>query len=301
MSCRYIVVDFFKPPLRLGVLASFRPSGIEPITRAGKPRVKLSLAGYSFRKELDLKKKPKPEMTYFDFIDLAATYPLDAVELTAYYFPETTPEYLAALKGRAGRLGLDISGTAVGNDFCQLDADKQQKQIADVKLWIEHTSRLGGKTMRIFAGKVTKGDTEEKARERSVQAIEEVCEYAAKFGVWLAIENHAGGLMDSADQMLLLLKAVKSPWFGVNWDTGNFRTADPYEDLTKIAPYAVTVQMKTDIQPAGKPKQDADYAKLFGILATANYRGYVALEYEGDEETRSGVPKALEAMSKFAK
>ena len=28
-------------------------------------------------------------------------------------------------------------------------------------------------------------------------------------------------------------------WLGVNLDTGNFRTADPYGDLAKLAPYAI--------------------------------------------------------------
>ena len=96
-------------------------SAIEPIQRVGPSNIRLSLAAYSFRQWLDLKKKT---MTLFDFIDLAATLPLDAVELTSYYFENTAPEYLAALKGRCTRLGLDVSGTTVGNNFCIADADK---------------------------------------------------------------------------------------------------------------------------------------------------------------------------------
>ena len=34
-----------------------------------------------------------------------------------------------------------------------------------------------------------------------------------------------------------------SPWLGINFDSGNFRTDDPYRDLEKIAPYAVTAQI----------------------------------------------------------
>ena len=40
-------------------------------------------------------------------------------ELTSYYFPkEPTLEYLRHIKQLCFRLGLDVSGTAVGNDFC---------------------------------------------------------------------------------------------------------------------------------------------------------------------------------------
>ncbi len=106
--------------------------------------------------------------------------------------------------------------------------------------------------------------------------------------------------MTTAEQMLAIVKEVKHDWFGVNLDTGNFRTADPYADLALIAPYAVTVQLKTEIHRAGQPKkEDADLKRLLDILRSANYRGYVALEYEAEEDPRTGVPKAIAALKKL--
>src|SRR5262249_55863772 len=151
-----------------------------------------SIAAYSFRDALNLQRKPKPTMTLDDFIDFAAAQNIDAVELTAYYFPRTTPDYLAHLKGRCSRLGLDVSGTAVGNNFCVRDTDKLKEQIAGVKKWVEHSSRLGAKTIRIFAGYLEKGESEEEARARCVAAIQEACDYAGKYGIYLALENHGG-------------------------------------------------------------------------------------------------------------
>src|SRR6266849_2993387 len=121
---------------------------IEPIRRQGKSHMRLSIAAYSYRKYLDLKKNPT--MTLDDFVELAAGLEVDAVEPTAYYFADTSPEYLARLKGKCTRLGLDISGTAVGNDFCTPDPAKLKGQIDHVKQWVEHASRLGAKTIRIF-------------------------------------------------------------------------------------------------------------------------------------------------------
>jgi sugar phosphate isomerase/epimerase len=277
-------------------LAATQAPAIEPIKRTGKSHLRLSIAGYSYRKYLDLKKK---EMTYFDFIDAAADMDTDAVELTQYYFAETTPAYLAALKGRATRLGLDVSGTAVGNTFTHTDPAKLKAEIDLVKSWVEHTSRLGGKTIRIFAGNLQKGDTEEKARGRCAEAIQDCCDHAGKYGIYLALENH-GGIVATIDQMLALVKAVKHDWFGVNFDTGNFHSADPYADLTRLAPYAVVCQIKTEIQRAGtKQKEPADLKRLTDILREANFRGYVALEYEAEEEPKIGVPKAVEALKKL--
>jgi sugar phosphate isomerase/epimerase len=282
-----------------GLALAGRPAAaIEPIARTGSSHLRLSMAGYSYRKYLALDLKPKPPMNYDDFIDLAAGLNLDAVELTQYYFPETTPEYLAHLKGRCSRLGLDVSGTAVGNNFCTSDPDKLKQQLAMVKQWVEHSSRLGAKTIRIFAGGVDKGDTEEKARARCIEAIQEACDHAGKYGIYLALENH-GGIVATAEQILAVVKAVKHDWLGINLDTGNFRTPDPYGDLVKIAPYAVTVQIKSEIQPAGQKKEEADLKRLTEILRTAGYRGYVALEYEAEEDPKTGVPRVMEALKKL--
>src|SRR5947199_9449019 len=104
--------------LRASAILAAAPAAaaaIDPIKRPGPTAVlKLSLAAYSFRQFLDLK---KPTMTLFDFIDLGATLPLDAVELTSYYFAETRDAYLDKLKAHAASKKLAISGVPVGNNF----------------------------------------------------------------------------------------------------------------------------------------------------------------------------------------
>ncbi|HZZ79421.1 MAG TPA: sugar phosphate isomerase/epimerase family protein [Gemmataceae bacterium] len=270
--------------------AAATSDAIEPIRRHDRPHLRLALAGYSFRQALNLNQKP-PTMTYDGFIDLAATMPFDAVELTEYYFAQTTNPYLASLKGRCTRQGLDISGTAIRSDFCLADGTRLKQQIDHVKRWVEHTSRLGGKTIRIFAGTVAANDKEERARRQCIESIQEVSEYAGQFGVYLALENH-GGITATADQMLAIVRAVKSNWFGVNLDTGNFHTKNPYADLERLAPYAVVVQIKTEIQREGQRKpEEADLKRKIQILRAANFRGYVVLEYEAAEAARTAVPR----------
>ncbi|MBI3823658.1 MAG: sugar phosphate isomerase/epimerase [Planctomycetes bacterium] len=273
-----------------GVLGAAVPAGaIDPIRRQGRSLIRLSLAAYSFRQALNLTRKP-PTMTYDGFIDLAASMPFDAVELTEYYFPETTPRYLAGLKGRCTRLGLDVSGTAIRTDFCVNDAGRLKEQIDHCKRWVEHTSRLGGKTVRIFGGTVAKNDKEDRARRQCIDAIQECCDHAGQFGIYLALENH-GGITGTSEQMLALVRAIKSDWFGVNLDTGNFRTKNPYADLERLAPYAIVVQIKTEIQREGRKPEEADLKRKIQMLRAVNYRGYVALEYEAAEDAKVAVPR----------
>ena len=151
--------------------------------------------------------------------------------------------------------------------------------------------------MRIFAGNASKDLSDEQARKNVVECIESCCEHADKRGIFMSLENH-GGVVATAEGVLDIVKAVKCPWLGVNLDSGNFQTEDPYGDLAKIAPYAVTVQHKIEIKPKGRPAEPMDHARVMKILRDANYRGFVALEYEGKEDPLQDVPKHLEEIRK---
>lgn len=268
-------------------------AAIEPIRRPGASKFKFSLAAYSYR---DLLSGKNPSLTLADFIDDCAKMGLEGTELTSYYFPPNpAPEYLCELKQQTFRLGLDISGTAVGNDFCHPSGAERDKQISLVKQWVDRAELLGAPVIRIFSGKTKTGMEEADARRLAIEAIEECCQYAGEHGVFLALENH-GGLTAAIDGLLQLVQSVKSLWFGVNLDTGNFNSADPYADLARLAPYAVNVQVKVSMHPTGGKKEPADFKRLAKILRDAGYRGYIVLEYEEPEHPRQACPRYVEQM-----
>lgn len=263
---------------------------IEPIRRTGGAKFKFSLAAYSYR---DLLTAKPPKLTLEDFITDCAKMQLEGTELTSYYFPkDPTDEYLRHLKQLSFDLGLDISGTAVGNDFCAPPGPKRDAEIASVKRWIERAEILGAPVIRIFSGKAHDGASVEQAHKLAVAAIEETCQYAGDHGVYLALENH-GGLTATADGLLALVRDVKSSWFGVNLDTGNFNTPDPYGDLVRLAPYAINVQVKISMHPAGGQREPADLKRLAQILTDSGYRGYIVLEYEEPGDPLAECPRYI--------
>jgi sugar phosphate isomerase/epimerase len=96
--------------------------------------------------------------------------------------------------------------------------------------------------------------------------------------------------------MLRIVEGVEdSRWFGVNFDSGNFRTDDPYRDLAKIAPYAINAQVKVAVAPNGN-KEEADLKRIVGILKDAGYRGYVVLEYEEPDDPRTMIPRYIDEL-----
>ncbi len=265
-----------------------RAAAIEPIVRKGGSQLKLSCCAYSYRQFLSGKNKT---MTLDDFIEIGAEIDLDAVELTAYYYPaEITPEYLTHLKRKAYLLGLDIPKTAVGNHFCNPPGAARDTNVAQIKQWVDYTASLGATCIRVFGGNVPKGVSLEQAQKWTIECAGECCEYSGKRGVFLAMENH-GGITSSAKEMLPIVQGVKSEWFGVNLDTGNFRTADPYADIATMAPYAVTTHVKTNV--GGGP---ADFKRIIKIIRSVGYRGYLSLEYEAKEDPRTAVPKTIKVL-----
>jgi sugar phosphate isomerase/epimerase len=289
--------DFLRRGALLAVgsnyLAGQRACAIEPIARNGAANFKLSLAAYSYRSLLS---GDEPAMSLAEFIDDCAKMGLEGTELTSYYFPpEFDDAYLHQLRAHAFRLGLDVSGTAVANDFCLPDPARRAAEIAHVKRWVDHAATMSAGVIRIFSGGVSAGQTEEEAVGLAVAGIEEACEYAGSRGVFLALENH-GGLTATADGLLEIVRRVESPWFGVNLDTGNFKSADIYGDLARVAPYALNVQVKVVIRPNGGSAEPTDFGRLGKILSAAAYRGYVVLEYEEAEDPRVACPRFVDQL-----
>ncbi len=268
-------------------------SAISPVQRNGDAKLKFSMAAYSYR---DLLLGDSKVMSLFEFVEDCAKMGLAGTELTSYYFPEAVDtEYLIRLKKRCFELGLDVSGTAVGNDFGVSDPALRAEQIAQVKTWIERAAILGAPVIRIFAGQVPQGSSVDETHRRMVAGIEECCDYAGKQGIFLALENHGGPTSDLAG-VLRFVNDVQSPWFAINMDTGNFHSDDIYGDLARIAPYTVNVQVKVATSGPDGVSHPTDYGRLAKVLRDSGYRGYVVLEFEADGDPRVECPKAMAAM-----
>lgn len=275
-------------------LAAAPVAAIEPVRRTGAPRLRLGLSAFSYKKFLY--GTAEPRMTLADFLDRAVALDVDGVELTEYFFPKpATTEYATGLRRQCFRLGLPVSGSAMRNTFTLPPGPERTAEIATCKAWIDRCSELGAPCIRVFVGGLQKDQTVEDARRLSIEALEECCAYAGTRGISLALENH-GGIVSDAEGTLAIAKAVRSDWFGVNLDVGNFRTADPYADIAQCAPYAITVHFKTDITPRGAATREIDYGRVTRILRDAGYRGFVTLEYEGTAPPLEAVPAAIKRM-----
>lgn len=279
--------------------------GIEAFRRQGPARLKLSLAAYSFRDSFPdqpggKRRSPAPgtAMDMPGFIDFCARHGCDGAELTSYYFPTpVTDDYLLGLRRHAFLRGVAVSGTAVGNTFTPGRGERRDREIESVKRWIEHARVLGAPHIRVFAGNA-EGLSHAEAKRNCIEALEECAEAAARAGVFLGIENH-GGIVAEADELLDIVRTVRSPWVGINLDTGNFHSVDPYADIEKCLPYAVNVQVKVEIRRKDSKLEAADLDRLIRMFKSAGYQGWVVLEYEAAEDPRAAVPRHLNKLAEL--
>lgn len=254
-----------------------------PMARVGGPKLKLSLNAFSFNGRLMDGLAGKPGgVSLFDVLEFCAQHDFEAIDPTGYYFPGypavPSRDYLNKFKRRAFRLGLDISGTGIRNDFAQPDAEKRAADVTRAKAWIEAAAELGAPVLRVFAGTVPKGYERkwDEVASWMIDALRECAAHGEKHGVIVGVQNH-GDMLQSADECLKVVAAVHSGWFGVIVDTGNMLTADPYADIARVVPHAVNWQVKESTRGTDRAHA-ADLPRIYKIIHDGGYRGYVPIE-----------------------
>lgn len=253
--------------------------------KMGKPQtqIKLALNAYSFNDVLLASAtSEKPAFTLFDLLDWCAVQNIDAIDLTGYYFPGypevPTDEYIYELKHKAFKLGIDISGTGIRNNFADPDPAVRAADVERAKKWIIVASKLGAPVIRLFAGAIPKGyeNKWEEVAGWMIACYKECASYGEKHGVIIGIQNH-GDMIQTAEQCIYVMNKVNSKWAGIILDTGNFKVTDPYGDIAKVIPYTVNWQLKESVM-GNTSEVKTDFVKLMRIIKDSGYRGYLPVE-----------------------
>jgi sugar phosphate isomerase/epimerase len=245
-------------------------------------------------------------------LEQAADMGFDGVELLHVQMRDTSPAALQQLKRRAHTLGLDLMGFSTHQGFLDPDPEVRQQNVDKTLQQIELAYAMGIPTMRINTGRwqtcgdfdelmknkgiepVAEGCTEEQGFEWVIAAIEKLLPKAEECGVVLGLENH-WGLGRTAEGVLRIVETIGSPWLGITLDTGNFLER-PYEQMEMMAAAGTPVQLvqaKTYFGGGRWYTLDLDYTRIADILHRHGYRGYISLEFEGNEDAETGVPKSL--------
>jgi sugar phosphate isomerase/epimerase len=244
----------------------------------------------------------------------AAEMGFDGLDILHRQMHKEDDQHLQEIKRRALVSGIDLCGLSIHQGFVSPDEEERRKNVEHTEYCIELAYKLGIPCMRLNTGRwgttrsfnqlmqdrgiepPLEGFTEEDAFPWVIESIEQCLPRAEKCGVLLALENH-WGLGLTPEGLLRIVSAVDSPWLQILMDTGNF-LEDPYDKLEKIAPYTVFVQAKTYHGGGIFYTLDLDYERIAALLHRHSYAGYISLEFEGEEDYRTALPKSLAVLRK---
>jgi sugar phosphate isomerase/epimerase len=235
--------------------------------------------------------KTKKKMTLEGFIQRAHELKVDGVSLESCFIPRFDASYLSEVKGMLDEFKLDRVFAWGHPDG--LEGGKNIKAYHDMVKSIEYAKAIGAPVMRVVGSSLMfRNEPHGPQIDALSKMFSNAVGTAKQAGIKLADENH---IDFNSDEMLTIIRNVDSPYFGINFDTGNFMRVqdDPVEGMKKLAKYTFATHVK-DLQPmkgasvkdwhffASTPVGDGlvDNRALAQLLKNAKYDGFLAVEID---------------------
>jgi len=245
-------------------------------------------------------------------IEHSANMGFDGVDILHEQMAGESNPYLQTLKRKALINGIDLCCLSIQQDFVDPDRDVRQKNIDHTIHCIELAYSLGIPIVRLNTGRWNTvmpftrlmennglepplpGYTEDDGFPWVIDAIEKCLPAAEKCGVLLGLENH-WGLARTAAGLLRIVNDIDSPWLPILLDTGNF-LEEPFESMEKCADKTVFIQAKTYFGGGTWYTLDLDYPRIGKMMRSHGFKGYVSLEFEGNDDPLTAIPKSLKIL-----
>jgi len=276
------------------------------------PFFEISLAEWSFHKALFANK-----MTNLDFPVVAKQqFGISVVEYVNQFFKDKAKDtaYLNELLKRCNDNGVKnhlIMCDGEGG-LGELDNAKRTQAVENHYKWVDAAKYLGCRTIRVNA--FGEGSAED-VQKAAIDGVGRLAEYAAKQNINVIVENH-GGYTSNGQWMVGLMKGINKPNAGVLPDFNNFcvkrdsggpwggkclEEYDRYKGVSEMMPYAKGASAKTIDFDAQGNCVETDYAKMMRIIKDSGFKGYVGIEYEGEQLTEEeGIRKTKALLERVA-
>lgn len=233
-------------------------------------------------------------------------YNLDAIEIeSSLYFGQVDNiEYFKEFKQRCNDYEvkcLFISNVWGGN--LAATGSIKPKDVAERYFkWVDICEFLGCHSLMVNVNG-RKGD-KATIRDAAIEGLGRLVEYAERSKIHIIFENHN---WYSADPFWLsdIVKSVNNPFCMLNVDFGNFCEEgwrngecrgqhDPYEGVQLLMPFAKAVSAKTIEFDVNGNETLIDYTRMLQIVKKSRYKGYLGIEYSGDQyPDHDGIMKTL--------
>jgi sugar phosphate isomerase/epimerase len=252
------------------------------------------------------------KMDIWSFIEECRRLDLDGVDLHHDALTSTDESYLGKVKRTCLDRGLSFACLSISTNFGAPES-RQMEEIEKGKKWLRVAQYFGAPVARFFAGSPQNEADRESAFRRSVSCLRTMSEYGESLGVVAALQNHNhGALARTGDDVLRYVREVNHPNFSHVLDTGQYagspgasgqappelKEANFYKSIEQTAPLATHVRCKLYRMETGR-EASLDYDRIFGIIRSVHYNGWIALVYEGQEDDRPAIERGAKFLRRF--
>jgi L-ribulose-5-phosphate 3-epimerase len=216
--------------------------------------------------------------------------------------PDSTAADRSAVSALLKETGLALAGlyTPYGRYASLPGNEKRQEQLDLVKRYVEWAAELGAGHVNQFPGGPAPVDATEADYAVAAEWVGRAADVAAEAGIPLVMEMHHGGLIETIESSLKLLRMIDRPNVGLTYDPSNMAIARADYGETAIAsllPYIRHVHVKDIRFPApgeegthfgtyrGLPfchallgEGSVDHLPLLATLYRLGYRGDLSCE-----------------------
>lgn len=252
-------------------------------------------------------------MTVFAWIEMARSLGAEGLEMYEGFFTSLDDAYIDSVREAIAATGCAMPMLCCSPDFTNPDADARKRALEHEVEMIRVTRRLGGPraACRILSGQRYPEVKRAQGVAWVVESINALLPVAREYDVVLAMENHYKDgywrwpeFAQKMDVFLEIVNAIDDrTHFGVQYDPSNAIVAgdDPIELLEQVKGRVVTMHASDRYLEPGATLDDLrqtdgtigyftklkhgvtgkglnDYDRIFTILKSVNYQGWISIE-----------------------
>ena len=185
-------------------------------------------------------------------------------------------KYLARMRKKAEQAGTDLFLLMSG----ALDASKEKREASSARISksFDRASQLGAPLVRIFLK--APGTDSGEGLKASVEALKPLADEAAKKNLIIAIEPGASELSQKGAFLAKVATKLNHPALKLMPDFGKLK-GNVYEGTEAMLPHTITVSCKMHSFDKDGNQPDFDYPRLMKMIKQSDYKGILAIEWEG--------------------
>jgi sugar phosphate isomerase/epimerase len=237
----------------------------------------------------------------------AADLDVDGVSIAAAHIPTTDAVYLRDLKKLCFDAHLTVASITV--DSALASPERRDAEVERIKQWCDVAAYLGAPIVTLTAGSMPQprpldpgrivglfrrvfGEQPPNVRRAwsdVMWALRQCADYAAGYGLAVAVRNQRGALIDAPHQLSQSVRDVGSPWLRACPDPAVMRDRTAFD-----LPLQCAVEVAATIGDIRDDGSDAatHWPEILRLLRAARYRGFVTLDYAAATAAGAAPPDA---------